>query len=661
MAKTKISEFSATPGNNTDIDGINLAEGCAPSGINDAIRELMAQLKDFQAGTAGDSFNGPVGTTTAAAGAFTTLSASSTVSGAGFSTYLASPPAIGGTTAAAGSFTTLTTSSTVTLSGGTANGVAYLNGSKVLTTGSALTFDGTNFGIGTNTLTYTLNVAAPSARSTFTSTAGTSSVWQNHVNTGGNFYIGIENSAGTTFGTTAYASVLWSTGATPFVFATSGSEQMRLTSTGLGIGTSSPAYKLDVLSTAFTIGRFSRSGAGGSAAIDLVEGSGGYVRLACDGGTNNFSIRPAGTTTATFDSSGNLGLGVTPSAWWSSTKAMQIGAGGVIAGRTDTAARNYFASNAYLNATPAWTYIATNYATRYEQNDGQHQWYTAPSGTAGNAISFTQAMTLDATGRLLVGVTSGSYALDVGDVSGGNMFRFTRSGVEVSSFISAGLPYFGTTSNTDLVLMTNSTGRARITSGGYFKASNNGTYLGSTGTYHELTASGADADYIVNITTPVATAANCYGARVYYSGAAPNGTGNVFLSCQDNAATRATIRSNGGIANYQANNVDLSDARTKKEINPAASMWSKIGALEIVTYKYNDQTHDDVNLGVIAQQVETVEPVWVDADGFGETPEDGIPFKTVYTKDIYFAAIKALQEAMKRIEELERRLAAAGI
>jgi len=60
MAKTKISEFSANPSNNTDIDNINIAEGCAPSGINDAIRELMAQLKDFQAGTAGDPFNGNV-------------------------------------------------------------------------------------------------------------------------------------------------------------------------------------------------------------------------------------------------------------------------------------------------------------------------------------------------------------------------------------------------------------------------------------------------------------------------------------------------------------------------------------------------------------------------------------------------------------------------
>jgi hypothetical protein len=56
MAKNKISEYSATASNNTDIGGINIAEGCAPSGINNAIRELMAQLKDQQAGTDGDGF-----------------------------------------------------------------------------------------------------------------------------------------------------------------------------------------------------------------------------------------------------------------------------------------------------------------------------------------------------------------------------------------------------------------------------------------------------------------------------------------------------------------------------------------------------------------------------------------------------------------------------
>jgi hypothetical protein len=56
MAKNKVSEWSATPANNLDIGGIDIAEGCAPAGINNAIRELMSQVKDMQAGTDGDNF-----------------------------------------------------------------------------------------------------------------------------------------------------------------------------------------------------------------------------------------------------------------------------------------------------------------------------------------------------------------------------------------------------------------------------------------------------------------------------------------------------------------------------------------------------------------------------------------------------------------------------
>jgi hypothetical protein len=57
MPKVKISEWSSTPANNTDIDGINIAEGCAPSGINDALREIMAQVKDLYSGTTGDTIS----------------------------------------------------------------------------------------------------------------------------------------------------------------------------------------------------------------------------------------------------------------------------------------------------------------------------------------------------------------------------------------------------------------------------------------------------------------------------------------------------------------------------------------------------------------------------------------------------------------------------
>lgn len=56
MPKNKVSEWSSTPSNNTDIGGVNIAEGCAPSGINNAIREMMAQVKDMQSGTDSDNF-----------------------------------------------------------------------------------------------------------------------------------------------------------------------------------------------------------------------------------------------------------------------------------------------------------------------------------------------------------------------------------------------------------------------------------------------------------------------------------------------------------------------------------------------------------------------------------------------------------------------------
>lgn len=72
MAKDKISQYDSTSAGanlNTDIAGINIDEGCAPSGINNAIRTLMAQIRDLQSGVSGDSIPvaaGGTGSTTAA-------------------------------------------------------------------------------------------------------------------------------------------------------------------------------------------------------------------------------------------------------------------------------------------------------------------------------------------------------------------------------------------------------------------------------------------------------------------------------------------------------------------------------------------------------------------------------------------------------------------
>jgi hypothetical protein len=99
------------------------------------------------------------------------------------------------------------------------------------------------------------------------------------------------------------------------------------------------------------------------------------------------------------DANGNLGLGVTPSAWGSGTKALELPNGSVIgfAGILGSVA-----TNAYFNGT-IWAYKTTNQAAIYTQYDGQHQWLNAPSGTAGNPITFAQAMMLDSSGNLTPG------------------------------------------------------------------------------------------------------------------------------------------------------------------------------------------------------------------------------------------------------------------
>ena len=143
------------------------------------------------------------------------------------------------------------------------------------------------------------------------------------------------------------------------------------------------------------------------------------------------------------------------------------------------------------------------------------------------------------------------------------------------------------------------------------------------------------------------------------AGKAPNDATSEFLVGNDSGNTkRFALRSNGGLANYQSNDANLSDERLKSDITPLGSYWDKIKALGVVTFKYKDQTTNEPNIGLIAQQVESVAPELISNHGFGETPDDGVPYKTIYTTDLYHAAIKALQEAMTRIETLETKVAA---
>jgi hypothetical protein len=195
----------------------------------------------------------------------------------------------------------------------------------------------------------------------------------------------------------------------------------------------------------------------------------------------------------------------------------------------------------------------------------------------------------------------------------------------------------------------------KLTSGGFTKHSNNGTYGSATDQAHEFNSN-------ANLPTLRLTQSRTTGGeemlRMIYSQWTPNNSSTWFIYANDLSNARFYVRSDGGIGNFQGNNVNLSDERTKKDISLLESYWDKFKALEIVKFKYKDQTHDDFNIGVIAQQVEQVAPEFVDVDGWGETPEGEIPLKSVYTADLYHATIKVLQEAMAKIETLEAKVAA---
>ena len=198
------------------------------------------------------------------------------------------------------------------------------------------------------------------------------------------------------------------------------------------------------------------------------------------------------------------------------------------------------------------------------------------------------------------------------------------------------------------------TERMRITQNGYFKASNNGSYVSTTAAYHEFTQDGTleTAYFRSSNASPV-------GIIIYYSAVSPNGTGNYFLTCFDSGSTlRAGIRSNGGLANYSANNANLSDINAKKDISPAADTWNCLKEWEIVNYRYKDQPDDaDLNLGVIAQQVAESCPEVITVFSEAKEATEDQPAQEerlgVKEQQMYWMAIKALQEAIGRIETLE--------
>jgi hypothetical protein len=446
MAKTKISEFSSTPANNTDIDSINISEGCAPSGINDAIRELMAQLKDFQVGSAGD------------------------------------PVTVGGV----------------------------------------------------------LTVQAGSASTPSLTTAG-------DTNTG-----------------------MFFPAADTIAFAEGGAEIAR------------------------------------------------------------------------FDSSGNLGLGVTPSAW--STPAFNFGSSAVgslsVIGTTTSLGNN-------INYNSGYKYTTSAAAGLYQISNNVHYWFNAPSGTAGNAITFTQAMTLDASGNLGVGTTSPSYRLDVSgfdatarinsSVAGGNSALRFLNGTGNNAAI-----LFGDTDDDDvgfiqyvhsdnsLRVNVNASERARIDSSGNLLV----------GTASQISSGKAVISF----------------GGTFFNGLVLSESANIssatFLAFNNGSTTIGSVSRVGGTSAVVYNTT--SDYRLKTVTGSVTGQGARIDALKPIDYLWTEGGQQA--RGFLAHDFQTIYPNSVTGEK-DAVDADGNP----KYQSMQAATSEVIADLVAEIQSLRKRLADAGI
>lgn len=202
--------------------------------------------------------------------------------------------------------------------------------------------------------------------------------------------------------------------------------------------------------------------------------------------------------------------------------------------------------------------------------------------------------------------------------------------------------------NAGISFGTNNTERMRITNSG-------NVGIGVSPSYRFDVAGSAANSYIGFHENTANTADD--NVYLWRMGANANSASATFLYCQTSTTQRIGLRGNGGIANYSANNVNLSDRNAKKDIAPAAGTWDCLKEWEIVNFRYKDQPDDaDLNMGVIAQQVAESCPEVITV--FQEATEDQPEKLGVKDQQMMWMAIKALQEAQLRIETLEASNAA---
>ena len=324
--------------------------------------------------------------------------------------------------------------------------------------------------------------------------------------------------------------------------------------------------------------------------------------------------------------------------------------------------QTYFATNAYTASyTGGWTYRVTAAATRYDQSSGSHIWYNAPSGTAGNAITFTQAMTLDASGNLALGATSATLRADIigsGTVTSGAMYGVAR--IAQDNTTKRGVVFGYDTSGQIGTVFADSAGaasnlafwtysgsawgeRARITSGGDLLVGLNGIAYNAE-RLSVYKAGNAEAAAFVND-----AGANNYTVAI--SNRATTGDNKfVVFATESSDTTRGSIVYNRGtgLVTYAT----TSDYRAKDIIGPVANSGAIIDALKVYNGKMKGATVERPML--IAHEAQEFAPYAVVGEK-DAVNENGDPvFQQMDVSSLVPLLIAEIQSLRARVAQLEQ-------
>ena len=415
------------------------------------------------------------------------------------------------------------------------------------------------------------------------------------------------------------------------------------------------------------------------------------------------------------DASGNVGVGVTPSAW-SGFRALQVGGATSIWSSTSGASSSFYSNNVYYNGTNRIR-INAGFATEYIQDSsgGAHIWYNAASSTAGSTISFTQAMTLDASGRLMVGVTSNinsSTVIQAGGISNARIgidspdsqgFYFTKSSANNGTYrVDTNGNFEWYTKNVSQAMVLDVSGNLLVgtTSSGakfrvYGNAESNGRrselYIGWSGAggvpenyydadRHIFRSGSGVSEYgrfdtsgnlLVGTTSALAKiqlvqATNSTGAFFYKT---DTGTAAA-LALRHDGATGATSRtmiefgsgpggsivgtisSTGSATAYNTS----SDYRLKENIQPMQNALATVSQLKPVTYTW--KLDGSAGQGFIAHELQAVVPNCVTGEK-DAVDEDSTPiYQGIDTSFLVATLTAAIQEQQAIIQSLTDRLTA---